>query len=46
LNIALLNKLGNCTLYSITDTGLSTFDAHHAEVHRAKVWRLRNYLLK
>lgn len=36
LNIALLDKPGNCTLFAIADTGLSTFDANHADEHRAK----------
>jgi len=36
LNIALLDKPGNSTLYAITDTGLSTFDANQADEHRAK----------
>lgn len=36
LNIALLDKPGSCTLYAISDTGLSTFDVSHASDHRAK----------
>ena len=36
LNIALLDKPGNSTLYAIADTGLSTFNAHYADEHRAK----------
>jgi FkbM family methyltransferase len=36
LNIALLDKPGNSTLYAITDTGLSTFDANYADKHRTK----------
>jgi FkbM family methyltransferase len=36
LNIALLDKPGNSTLYAISDTGLSTFDTNCADDHRAK----------
>ncbi|WKJ88722.1 FkbM family methyltransferase [Methylomonas montana] len=36
LNIALLEKPGICTLFAITDTGLSTFNANHADEHRLK----------
>jgi len=36
LNIALLDKPGTITLYAIPGTGLSTFDANHAEDHKAR----------
>lgn len=41
LNIALLDTPGNSTLYAITDTGLSTFDANHADEHRAKGFQVK-----
>ncbi len=36
LNIALLDKPGNRTLFEISGSALSTFDTNHAEDHRAK----------
>jgi FkbM family methyltransferase len=41
LNIALLDTPGKNTLYAITDTGLSTFDANHADEHRAKGFEVK-----
>ena len=41
LNIALLSNPGSSTLYSIPDTGLSTFDSNHASEHSAKGFQVQ-----
>lgn len=43
LNLALLDKPGTVTLHEILDTGLSTFDPHHAAEHKAKGLKVREY---